>query len=300
MNLKQYLAKRAQKVEEALQGYIPKLSPEVEELASAMSYSLFAGGKRLRPILALASAEAVGGDLEPVLPAACALEFIHTYSLIHDDLPAMDDDDWRRGKPTNHKVFGEAQAILAGDALLTHAFAILASPNGESPAPAEKTLQVVLEIANAAGPLGMVGGQSADIKEEGTIQEQDALAMLQYIHTHKTAALFRVATRVGAIIADAAPKQLAALTLYGEKLGLAFQICDDILDATGDPKLLGKPVKTDSQHQKLTYVTVYGLEKAKYAAEQLADEAIEALAIFDDAAAEPLRALARYTIERQK
>lgn len=299
MDLKNYLAKRAQEIEEALKRYMPDLPPEVEELAAAMRYSLFAGGKRLRPILTLASTEAVGGDPCAAMPAACAIEFIHTYSLIHDDLPAMDDDDWRRGKPTSHKVFGEAQAILAGDALLTHAFTILASPNDIASFSAEKALQVVLEIADAAGPKGMVGGQSADIKEEGSIQKQDASSMLRYIHTHKTGALLRAAIRVGAILGNATSKQLASLTVYGEKLGLAFQVCDDILDATGDPKLLGKPVKTDAQHRKLTYVTIYGLDNAKRVAVQLADEAVAALVNFDDAA-EPLRALACYAVERQK
>ncbi|NLG86810.1 MAG: polyprenyl synthetase family protein [Firmicutes bacterium] len=298
MNLKQYLTERTKLIEEVLLTYLPTLPKVAEQLESAMRYSLFAGGKRIRPILALASAEAVGGDPQAVLPAACALEFIHTYSLIHDDLPAMDDDDWRRGQPTNHKVFGEAQAILAGDALLTHAFAILASPDYPVPIEAEKALRIVWEVADAAGPLGMVGGQSADISQEGTVQEYDAPTVLRYIHTHKTGALLRAAVRTGAIIAEASPEQLAALTLYGENLGLAFQICDDILDATGDPKLLGKPVKTDAQHKKLTYVTVHGLEEAKRAAYILADQAIEALSDFDNAA-EPLRALARYTVERQ-
>ena len=298
MNLKQYLVDRAQQIEEALLSYMPKLPPEVEQLGAAMRYSLFAGGKRLRPILALASAEAVGADPRAAMPAACAIEFIHTYSLIHDDLPAMDDDDWRRGQPTSHKVFGEAQAILAGDALLTHAFSILATPNNFPSVPAETILQVVLEIADAAGPKGMVGGQSADIKEEGTIQAQDAPSMLKYIHAHKTGALLTAAVRVGAIIGAANSEQLASLTTYGQKLVLAFQICDDILDATGDPELLGKPVKTDAQHQKLTYVAVYGLQEAKHAAQRLATEASEALANFDEAA-EPLTALACYAIQRK-
>lgn len=298
MNLRQYLHERAGLVEKVLSDYLPVLPAVARQLERAMRYSVFAGGKRLRPILTLASAEAVGSIPEAALPAACALELIHTYSLIHDDLPAMDNDDWRRGKPTNHIVFGEAQAILAGDALLTQAFAVLSSRDHQVPLDAEKALYVIQEIANAAGPMGMVGGQSVDISQEGTSKVQDAAEVLHYIHTHKTGAILRAAVRVGAIVAEATPEQLSALTLYGEKLGLAFQICDDILDATGDAELLGKPVKTDAEHQKLTYVTVHGLTEAKRMAISLAEEAVGALTNFTNAA-EPLRALAHFTVKRQ-
>lgn len=295
MNLKVYLSERAQLVEAALGEYMPSLPPPARQLEEAMRYSLFAGGKRLRPILALASAEAVGADFRVALPAACALEFIHTYSLIHDDLPAMDDDDWRRGKPTNHKVYGEAQAILAGDALLTQAFAILATGKYQPQVSPTRILAAIAEIAVAAGAEGMVGGQSADIREQG--KNNSDPSTLHYIHTHKTGALLRASVRVGALLAGAQEAELANLTVYGEKLGLAFQISDDILDATGDPALLGKPVKSDAQKQKLTFVTLYGLEKARRQAQELAQEAESALAQFGPSA-EPLRLLARFTVER--
>ncbi|BCV25117.1 polyprenyl synthetase family protein [Gelria sp. Kuro-4] len=295
MNLEAYLVERARWVEEALAAYLPVLPEPARQLGEAMRYSLFAGGKRLRPVLALAGAEALGRDPKVALPAACALEFIHTYSLIHDDLPAMDDDDWRRGKPTNHKVFGEAQAILAGDGLLTQAFAILATAEYPAEVAPEKVLAAIAEIAAAAGPEGMVGGQSADIRAQGKSDADGEF--LHYIHTHKTGALLRASVRVGALLAGAAPAELAALTAYGEKLGLAFQISDDILDATGDPKVLGKPVKNDAQKQKLTYVTLYGLAKARQEARRLAAEAEAALGAFGPGA-EPLRQLARFTVER--
>ena len=299
MDLKQYLHEKALEIEKALKTYIPSLPAEAERLGEAMRYSLFAGGKRLRPILTLASAEVVGGNPQVAMPAACAIEFIHTYSLIHDDLPVMDDDDWRRGKPTSHKVFGEAQALLAGDALLTHAFTILAASYKLDSVKPEKVLKVVLEIASAAGPEGMVGGQSADIEQEGAIKAQAAPSVLKYIHTHKTGSLIMASVRAGAILGGATLKQLKLLTTYGKKLGLAFQICDDILDATGDPKLLGKPVKTDATHKKLTYVTVHGLQEAKNAARRLDFEAVESLTEFNELA-DPLRAIAHYAIQRRK
>jgi geranylgeranyl diphosphate synthase type II len=297
MNLKQYLANRTRQIEEAMEFYLPVLPPEARQLEQAMHYSLFAGGKRLRPILTLASAEAVNAEASVAMPAACAIEYIHTYSLIHDDLPSMDDDDWRRGQLTNHKMFGEAQAILAGDALLTHAFAVLAATGDHYQASPRAVLQIVLEIANAAGPKGMVGGQSADIEQAGSTHAKTAPKMLRYIHNHKTGSLLKAAIRAGAIVGGANTEQLASLTTYGEKIGLAFQICDDILNATGDPELLGKPVNTDTQHRKLTYVTVHGLKEAHAVAEQLVTEAVLALDSFDQLA-DPLRAIARFVIER--
>ncbi|MDK2882385.1 MAG: geranylgeranyl diphosphate synthase, type [Bacillota bacterium] len=294
MNLEAYLAERAQLVDRALEKYMPALPRPAKELENAMRYSLFAGGKRLRPILALASAEAAGADPVVALPAACALEFIHTYSLIHDDLPAMDNDDWRRGKPTNHIVFGEAQAILAGDGLLTQAFYILATGPYPPSVTAEQILAAIAEIARAAGAEGMVGGQSADIRAQGQGGDPE---ILDYIHTHKTGSLLRASVRAGALLAGAPMSTLSSLTLYGEKIGLAFQISDDVLDSTGDPKILGKPVKNDAQKQKLTYVTLYGLEKARAEAKRLAEEA-EAALVGLGPSAEPLRYLARFTVER--
>jgi geranylgeranyl diphosphate synthase type II len=295
LDLQAYLKERSQLVDKALEQYMPTLPAPAKVLEEAMRYSLFAGGKRLRPILALAAAEAVGGSVEAALPASCALEYIHTYSLIHDDLPAMDDDDWRRGRPTNHKAYGEAQAILAGDALLTQAFVILTASNYPATVNPEQIRRAIYEIAVAAGPEGMVGGQSADIREQGNAAAGPEV--LTYIHTHKTGALLRSAVRVGAILGGATRDQLASLTSYGEKLGLAFQISDDILDATGDPMLLGKPVKHDAKKQKLTYVTLCGLEKARREAANLAKQAEDSLQSFS-AAADPLRALARFTVER--
>lgn len=294
MNFEAYLAEHAERVDKALAEYMPTLPAPAKELEKAMRYSLFAGGKRLRPILALASAEAVGADPAVALPAACALEFIHTYSLIHDDLPAMDNDDWRRGKPTNHVVFGEAQAILAGDGLLTQAFYILATGPYPPSVGREQILAAIAEIAGAAGAEGMVGGQSADIRAQGKSGDPETL---YYIHTHKTGALLKASVRVGALLAGASSSVLSSLTLYGEKLGLAFQISDDVLDSTGDPRLLGKPVKNDAAKQKLTYVTLYGLEKARAEAKRLAEEA-EAALVELGPAAEPLRYLARFTVER--
>ncbi|HHY92700.1 MAG TPA: polyprenyl synthetase family protein [Firmicutes bacterium] len=295
MNLRAYLIERARWIEEALSTYVPALPQPAKQLEEAMRYSLFAGGKRLRPILVLASTEAVGAAPERALPAACALEFIHTYSLIHDDLPAMDDDDWRRGRLTNHKVFGEAQAILAGDALLTEAFHILTVGRYPAEVSCRQILTAIAEIAVAAGPEGMVGGQSADIAAQGkTDGSRDTLT---YIHTHKTGALLRASVRVGAILGGAQPADLDSLTVYGEKLGLAFQISDDILDATGDPQILGKPVKNDAAKKKLTFVTLYGLDEAKSEAARLAYEAETALCHLG-AGADPLRELARFTVER--
>jgi geranylgeranyl diphosphate synthase type II len=227
-DLAAYMADRAQAVDGALDRFLPRESLPPESLHKAMRYSVFAGGKRLRPVLVAAGAEAVGGTLEAVMPAACAVEMIHTYSLIHDDLPAMDNDDFRRGVPTSHKVFGEAIAILAGDALLTLAFRLLANC---SPARGEagRLRDVLVEVADAAGSAGMVGGQVADIECEGKVA---GAAIVDYIHTHKTAALIRASIRSGAILAGASPTELKALGIAGDGLGLAFQIMDDILDIT--------------------------------------------------------------------
>lgn len=271
-----------------------KKNPALEEkLAKAMEYSLMAGGKRLRPILLMAAADAVNGTGEKFLTVATAMEMIHTYSLIHDDLPAMDNDDYRRGKLTNHKVFGEATAILAGDALLTLAFEVITRQENISP---EILLKVVQEISTAAGQSGMVGGQSIDLESEG---KKIDMATLKKMHLGKTGALFKAAIRSGAILAGANSEQLDALTIYAEKFGLAFQITDDILDVVGDEKNLGKPIGSDEKNNKSTYVTLTSLETAKNLAQSAVDDAVDALKIFG-AEADFLRELVKYLIGRNK
>ena len=262
-------------------------------LAESMEYSLTAGGKRLRPILLMAAADAAGGRGEDYLTSACAVEMIHTYSLIHDDLPAMDDDDYRRGKLTNHKVYGAGLATLAGDALLTMAFELLARQQG---VPAETMLRVVREISEAAGANGMVGGQALDLASEGKRIDMDTLRRM---HMAKTGALFRASVRSGAILGGADEAQLAALTEYAEAFGLAFQITDDILDVTGDAAAIGKPVGSDERNHKSTYVTLTSLEEAKRLAREAADRAHEALAPLGGNAAF-LDELAEYLVTRDR
>ena len=262
-------------------------------LAESMEYSLTAGGKRLRPILLMAAADAAGGHGEDYLTSACAVEMIHTYSLIHDDLPAMDDDDYRRGKLTNHKVYGAGLATLAGDALLTMAFELLARQQG---VPAETMLRVVREISEAAGANGMVGGQALDLASEGKRIDMDTLRRM---HMAKTGALFRASVRSGAILGGADEAQLAALTEYAEAFGLAFQITDDILDVTGDAAAIGKPVGSDERNHKSTYVTLTSLEEAKRLAREAADRAHEALAPLGGKAAF-LDELAEYLVTRDR
>ena len=262
-------------------------------LAESMEYSLTAGGKRLRPILLMAAADAAGGRGEDYLTSACAVEMIHTYSLIHDDLPAMDDDDYRRGKLTNHKVYGAGLATLAGDALLTMAFELLARQQG---VPAETMLRVVREISEAVGANGMVGGQALDLASEGKRIDMDTLRRM---HMAKTGALFRASVRSGAILGGADEAQLAALTEYAEAFGLAFQITDDILDVTGDAAAIGKPVGSDERNHKSTYVTLTSLEEAKRLAREAADRAHEALAPLGEKAAF-LDELAEYLVTRDR
>ena len=260
-----------------------KLPPTLYE---SMRYSLSAGGKRIRPILSIASCEAVGGMTENVIPAAIAIEMIHTYSLIHDDLPAMDNDDLRRGKPTNHKVFGEATAILAGDGLLTLAFSILSGVSN--------SMKILHEIALAAGPEGMVGGQQLDIENEGKNIDVKAL---EELHRRKTGALILAAVRSGGIAGGAAETQLSALTDYGMKIGLAFQIADDILDLEGDVEYIGKSPGKDVKQNKNTYPALLGSTESKIVARNLVDEALEALESFDEKAV-PLRMIAEYIVDR--
>jgi len=286
-----YLEERRQLIEGALDRYLPSERERPHLLHKAMRYSIQAGGKRLRPILCLASAEAVGGSMESAIIPAVALEYLHTYTLIHDDLPAMDNDDLRRGKPASHKVFGEANAILAGDALLTLAFEVLSQGVAPPPYPPN---QLILELARAAGSRGVAGGQFEDLASEGQDPHPE---QLDYIHTHKTATLIRAACRMGAIAAAASPEKLGALSIYGERAGLAFQIVDDLLNAMSTPEELGKAVGSDSARRKMTYVALYGIGGAREAAEALVDEAAAALEGLGSRA-EPLTALARFIIHR--
>ncbi|MBR6268747.1 MAG: polyprenyl synthetase family protein [Selenomonadaceae bacterium] len=283
--------RRRKIVEEALGRELREEEALFPNLADAMKYSLMAGGKRLRPILLMAAADAVGGKGDLYVTAGCGLEMIHTYSLIHDDLPAMDNDDYRRGKLTNHKVYGEGNAILAGDALLTLAFEVILR---QREATAETLVKVVREISIAAGANGMVGGQYIDLDSEG---KQISMETLKKMHMAKTGALFRAALRSGAILAGASDEQLSALTRYADCFGLAFQITDDILDVVGDEAAIGKPVGSDEKKLKSTYVTMSSLEDAKEMAENAIKEARSALDIFGSEA-DFLRELASYLLNR--
>ena len=289
-----YLEARRVLVDEALDRVLPPESATPPTLHRAMRYSVQAGGKRLRPLLVIAGAEAVGGTASLVMETACAMEMIHTYSLIHDDLPAMDNDDYRRGMLTNHKVFGEAIAILAGDALLTLAFKLIGL-NGARTGDARIIAALVTDIADAAGTDGMVGGQVVDIESEGKAFSPETL---DYIHTHKTAALIRVSLCAGALIAGGSPAQLSAIAASGEALGLAFQIVDDILDVEGSTEELGKTAGKDAQQQKATYPAYHGLEVSRAKARALLDQAKQALAPLGERA-EPMRALADFIYDRR-
>ena len=293
-DLTAYMAERARAVDEALGRFLPAESEPPETLHKAMRYSVFAGGKRLRPVLAIAGAEAVSGQMDDIMPTACALELIHTYSLVHDDLPAMDDDDFRRGVPTNHKVFGEATAILAGDALLTLAFRLVAE-NVRPGMDAMRLRDVLTDIADAAGYAGMVGGQVADLLSEGKRVSADAV---DCIHARKTGALIRTSLRVGARICGATPAQIRALSDAGADLGLAFQIVDDILDVVSSSTELGKTAGKDQAQQKATYPAIHGLEASRARARHLIGAAEEALAELGPRA-EPIRALGRFILERR-
>ncbi|OGK89889.1 MAG: hypothetical protein A2X51_00740 [Candidatus Rokubacteria bacterium GWC2_70_24] len=288
------MKERARAVDEALERSLPPESAPPETVHKTMRYSVFAGGKRLRPVLVIAGAEAVGGAMGDVMPTACAMELIHTYSLVHDDLPAMDDDDFRRGRPTSHKVFGDAMAILAGDGLLTLAFRLLAE-NLQPGMDGRVLRDVLVGIAEAAGTGGMVGGQVADLEAEGRQVTPEAL---DYIHLHKTAALIRASIRSGAALCGATPAQLQALAVAGTSLGLAFQIVDDILDVTGTTEQLGKTAGKDQAQQKATYPAIHGLAASRARAEALMAEALGALQPFGPPA-EPLRALGRFILDRK-
>lgn len=296
MELEKYLADKQAVVDEALKHSMPEPEKPSGILFEAMNYSVFAGGKRLRPILCIASSEAVGGMEKDVLPVACALEMIHTYSLIHDDLPAMDDDDMRRGKPTSHKVYGEAMAVLAGDALLTEAFNLVGSLYLNEGMDGNVIGEIVSIIASAAGPLGMVGGQAVDILMAG--KDADT-SVIDFIHARKTGALIFASVRSGAVIGGAEKKQLESLDRYGRKIGLAFQVSDDILDIEGDSLEMGKAVGGDVRMGKKTYPSIYGLERSKEILKELVNDAVDSLDHFNDSA-EPLRKIAEYIAERNK
>jgi len=293
MDLKAYLRGKRTLVDETLKAVFPAPQGPSADVVRAMTYSLFAGGKRLRPILCIGGAEAVGKEGRAVLPLACSLELIHTYSLIHDDLPAMDNDDLRRGKPTNHKVFGEAVALLAGDGLLTEAFRLMAGMSGADPS---SLLRVIQLVGSAAGYQGMVGGQVVDIQSEGKPADS---SLVEFIHSHKTGALIHASVTSGALLGEGTDEQVKAISSYGEKIGLAFQIADDILDIEGDSKTLGKGVGGDARKKKITFPAAVGLKKAKELQSHLVEEAVDALKAFDEKA-EPLRSIATYIIERKK
>lgn len=295
MDISHYLDQKRQDVDRFLDQVIPSEKIEPTILHEAMRYSLFAGGKRVRPILALAAAEAVGNPPQSVLAIASSLELIHTYSLIHDDLPAMDNDDYRRGKLTNHKVYGEAIAILAGDALLTLAFELCSRTDLMERLDPQRQVQILYELAVGAGHLGMVGGQVLDIQAEN---KDIDLAALQTIHAHKTGMLIRAAVRMGAMASSASADQLHHLTGFAEDIGLAFQIADDVLNVTGTREQLGKNAMTDAQRGKKTYPTFYGVDGARTLADQCIERAIGRLSSFDGNA-DPLRALATYITSRQ-
>jgi len=293
MNLKAYLRSRQKEIDRALDRYLPKPKTKPTTLHRAMRYSLFAGGKRLRPILCLAAAEACGGKISNALPLACALECIHTYSLVHDDLPSMDNDDFRRGRATCHKVFGDGIAILAGDALLTIAFELVSSAK---PTPRYDMPSLLREIAVAAGSQRLIAGQVADLEAEGKDVKRD---QLRYIHENKTAAILTTSVRLGAMSANTDPKKLRAVTQFGRGLGLAFQVIDDILDVTQTSEILGKSAGKDIAAKKATYPAVIGLEKSRAEAKRLTRQAHNALSVFSSDAAEPLHALANYLLERE-
>jgi geranylgeranyl diphosphate synthase type II len=292
-DLNQFLATRTEIVNGALDKFLPSEKTRPVTIHKAMRYSLFAGGKRMRPALCLAAAEACEGGDAAAVPLACAVECIHTYSLIHDDLPAMDNDDFRRGKPTNHKVFGEGVAVLAGDALLTQAFEIAAQCKKFPRYPHDK---IILEIARASGSLQLVAGQVADLEGEG---KKLSIAELKFIHERKTSALLCCSVRLGGMSANCPPAQLRALTDFGYHVGLAFQVIDDILDVTQTSEQLGKTAGKDVAVQKATYPAIVGLEKSRQIAAQLTARAFAALKIFKGKAI-ALEALAEFLLKRDK
>ena len=295
MDIQEYLEQQRQRVDGYLEKSLPPPSAEPQRLYEAMRYSLLGGGKRIRPILTIASAQALGFDRDEVLPFAAALEYVHTYSLIHDDLPAMDDDDYRRGRQTNHKVYGEGMAILTGDALLTMAFELCSNDIPDDGIQPDRKLQIVRELAMGSGHDGMVGGQVMDIQAEN---QEISLEHLQQIHACKTGRLIRAAVRIGGLIGGGSPQQLEQLSSYAEDIGLAFQIADDVLNMVGTREELGKDAGTDERRGKQTYPSFYGVDGARRLGEECIRRAIDHLQSFDPQA-DPLRHIASYIIARR-
>ncbi len=294
MDIKKYLKEKKELVDSFLKEYFSSPSaPSI--LGESLAYSLFAGGKRIRPILSLAAYEACDGDSEDIIQFASSIELIHTYSLIHDDLPAMDNDDLRRGKPTNHKVFGEGMAILAGDGLLTEAFYMMSNSLSNKNIKNTALIRAIKEIAFVSGIHGMVGGQAQDLLSEDAEPDKETLS---FIHKHKTGALISGSLRAGAILANCTKPSLSAITRYGENIGLAFQVIDDILDIEGNTEELGKTAGSDERKKKMTYPALYGIEQSREKAGELISEAIFAIKDFSGKA-EPLREIARYFLERK-
>jgi geranylgeranyl diphosphate synthase type II len=291
-----YLKKQQSIINSALDKWLPKPEGLAGPVIEAMRYSLMSGGKRVRPILLLAGAQAVNGNQKELLPVACAIECIHTYSLIHDDLPAMDNDDLRRGRPTCHKVYNEAIAMLAGDGLLTYAFELMCNPELTQNISSSLLNKAIFLLSRAAGVHGMVGGQTVDILMEGCEINTETLS---FIHSRKTGALIGVSVEIGALLGKGNQKEIIHLKKYGEYLGLAFQIKDDLLDVEGDQNVLGKPVGSDDRNLKATYPALFGLKETKKKAQELLKKSLSELESFDEGA-EPLRSIARYVIERDR
>ncbi len=296
MNLSEYLHDRRDRIDQALNRLLPPIDSHQRTVVEAMRYSLLAGGKRIRPILCMAGAEAVGGNPDTVVNFACALEMIHAYSLIHDDLPAMDNDDFRRGIPTNHKRFGDAAAILAGDGLLTEAFSVMTRRALHPEISSEQLLEATRVVADLAGFRGMVGGQMVDIESEGV---RPTIDVVQFIHSTKTAALIRASVSSGAILAGGTEESVSNLSRYGDFLGLAFQIRDDLLDVVGTSEEIGKPAGSDLEKNKATYPAVLGIAESEAREKQMVEQALAALSSFDDRA-EPLKDLALHLLNRKK
>ncbi len=292
MSFKETINTKTELINEALKDYMVIQDKPQKIIYEAMSYSLFAGGKRLRPIIMLLTADMLGGSAEEVMPFACAMEMIHTYSLIHDDLPSMDNDDLRRGKPTNHKIFGEAFAVLAGDALLNKAFEITSSHSFKNP---KNVLRALNELSSSSGSDGMIGGQIVDIQSENKKITPEELL---YLHTLKTGAIIRASGKIGAILSNASDEQINAIDEYCKNLGIAFQIRDDILDVMGEEEVLGKKIGSDSENEKNTFVTLFGIENAKKSVYEYTNKAISSLDIFGERA-DMLIELAKYLTDRK-
>lgn len=294
MDIVEYLKVKKRVIDMALEKIIPKETDFPQSLHKAMRYTLFPGGKRIRPILAMAAYELVGGRGNGILPYACGLELIHTYSLIHDDLPALDNDDFRRGKPTSHRVFGEALAILAGDALLTEAFRLMSKEGLRGEMNSQAAMEAIDEISRSAGVTGMIAGQVVDIESEGKKVE---LPTLEFIHTHKTGSLILVSIRTGGRLGGAGDSEMEALTRYGKAVGLAFQITDDILDVEGSRASMGRAPGVDMAREKNTYPALLGLDESKRRCNELIGQAVAALELFGNKGG-PLREIALYIGER--